>query len=76
MKNNINEALTNAVRTGLNVFSDPELRIKSTDVENISTLKQLFRSLLQGELLIASPDQLKSAAAILEKAEDNEIGDN
>jgi len=57
------EILSSAINTGLKHFSNPELMVSSTEVEDISNLKQLFRLILEGKLILASPDRLKPEEA-------------
>lgn len=60
MNNNNNEQITQAVICGLETLSDPEIRVCAKDVEALANFKGLLRTLLKGDLILSTPDQLIS----------------
>ena len=54
------EQVGNAIICGLDTLSDPEIRIPARDVELLSTFKGILRALLSGEVVLTTPDNLKS----------------
>lgn len=50
--------LTNAVRVGLETLSDPEIRVRARDTEDLANFKDILRGLLNGNLILATPDRL------------------
>lgn len=57
--------LTNAIKIGLETLSDPEIRVRARDTEDLANLKDILRGLLNGNLVLATPDRLLPADAQL-----------
>ena len=54
-----NDQVGNAIVCGLNTLSDPEIRVPARDTELLSTFKGILKALINGELILITPDQLK-----------------
>lgn len=61
--------LTNAIKIGLETLSDPEIRVRARDTEDLANFKDILRGLLNGNLVLASPDRLLPADAQLPNQE-------
>ena len=62
MNNNLN--IEKAIVTGLEVLNDPNNRVPSNTIEDLSVFKGVLRAILNGELVIASPDRLLPEGAV------------
>ncbi len=58
MEDNNNEAVAAAISCGLTTLSDPDLRVPASNIEALANFKGLLRGLLQGTLVLATPDKL------------------
>ena len=61
--------LTNAIKIGLETLSDPEIRVRARDTEDLANLKDILRGLLNGNLVLATPDRLLPVDAQLPNQE-------
>jgi len=53
-----NKEVANAINCGLITLSDPDLRVPANNIEALANFKGILRGLLQGELVLATPDKL------------------
>ena len=63
--NNKNLDLQKAIAVGLDVLSDPQNRIPSNTIEDLAVFKGILKSLLKGELTLATPDRILPEGAKL-----------
>ena len=59
------------IQTGLNILSSEETKVPSSQIENLASFKNILRSLLQGELVIATPDRILPDGVELPKQENS-----
>lgn len=65
--------LSNAVVVGLNTLSNEDVRVPSKDIEALANFKGILKALLNGELVLASPDRIiPEGTKISEKPESPE----
>ena len=55
---NNSAALGSAILCGLTTLSDPDIRVPGKDIEALANFKGILRSLISGELVLATPDRL------------------
>jgi hypothetical protein len=58
-----------AITVGLEVLSDPQVRVPVSAVNDLAVLKGLLISIRNGELVLASPDRILPKDAELPKTE-------
>ena len=54
-----NQQFFRALNAGLTHFEDRDVRVRSDLVDDIANLKGIVRAILNGQLVLASPDQIK-----------------
>jgi hypothetical protein len=59
MDNN-NVDIGKAIAAGLEVLSDPEIKVKADLIEDLVVLKGLLNTISSGKLVVASPDRILS----------------
>lgn len=47
-----------ALNAGLNHLSDPEVRPRADQIDDLAELKGILRAVINGQLIIATPDRL------------------
>ena len=62
MNNNID--LQKAIVTGLEVLNDPDNKVASNTIEDLAVFKNILRAVLNGELVLASPDRILPEGAV------------
>jgi len=72
MSDNNNEIVTEAINCGLVTLSDPNLRIPASSIELLANFKGILRGLLNGELVLATPDRLLPQTIEPIKRKDND----
>lgn len=50
--------ISKTIQVGLSTLSDPELKVSSSDIEILADFKSILRAVLNGQLVIASPDKI------------------
>ena len=68
MDNN-NIDIRKAITVGLEVLSDPQVRVPVSAVNDLAILKGILISIRNGELVLASPDRILPKDAELPKTE-------
>ena len=51
--------ITSAISAGFNLLSSEDVTVPAKELENLATFKVILMRLLQGELVLATPDRLK-----------------
>lgn len=55
---NENKQLSQAIIIGLETLSSDDIKVSAKDIESLASFKGLLRALLNGELVIATPDRI------------------
>jgi len=55
-----NEQLTQSFQVGLQTLSSEDVKVSSKDIEALANFKDILKAILSGQLVIATPDKIKS----------------
>jgi len=66
-----NEELTKTILAGFNVMSSEDIRVKASDIEDLANFKDILRGILNGTLILATPDRILPIGVELPKEEKN-----
>lgn len=58
MNDNNNVNIENAIVAGLEALNDPQVRVPVSQVEDLTVLKNVLKAVLNGQLVLASPDRI------------------
>jgi len=61
--------LRNAIITGLNIMNDDVVRVPASQIETLADFKDILKGLLNGQLVLATPDRVLPADAQLPNKE-------
>ena len=64
-----NEQLSSAITIGLTTLSSDDVKVSAKDVESLATFKEILRAILNGQLLLATPDRILPEGVELPKEE-------
>ena len=53
-----NDELTKAIISGMNVMSSDDIKVPTKEIEALATFKDILRAILNGKLVLATPDKL------------------
>lgn len=51
--------LANAFNVGYRLLNGEDLKVPGKDIEALATFKNLLRAILEGQLILATPDRVK-----------------
>jgi hypothetical protein len=64
-----NEQLSSAITIGLTTLSSDDVKVSAKDVESLATFKEILRAILNGQLVLATPDRIIPEGVELPKEE-------
>jgi hypothetical protein len=64
-----NEQLTNAIMSGLNIMSSEDIRVPASEIEALANFKDILKAILNGQLILATPDRVLPEGVELPKEE-------
>lgn len=59
----------NALMVGLNLMSSEDIRVPARDIETLVVFKDIIRAILNGQLILATPDRILPEGVELPKTE-------
>lgn len=60
---------TNALLVGLNLMSSEDIRVPARDIETLVIFKDIIRAILNGQLILATPDRVLPDGVEMPKSE-------
>jgi hypothetical protein len=64
-----NEQLTKAILSGFNIMSSEDIRVPASEIEPLANFKDLLKAILNGTLVLATPDRVLPEGVQLPKEE-------
>lgn len=62
-------ANANALLVGLNLMSSEDIRVPARDIETLVVFKDIIRAILNGQLILATPDRILPDGVEMPKSE-------